>query len=128
MQAEIIPGILQVEPYIRIIHAEWPRNLSDSSVEASVKARQERQKIFTTDTHQTCRSSSPNHACAAKSAVPKSCAPSSTTSPQVVQLPNVQLLATPHRRRIRTGGIHGHHSDHGEAIPLISEPPKGPPA
>src|SRR6266540_4890662 len=30
VQSEIIPGILQVESYIRTIHAEWPRSSAES--------------------------------------------------------------------------------------------------
>jgi transcriptional regulator with XRE-family HTH domain len=47
--AEIIPGILQVEPYIRTIHAEGPRISTDTEqpVEEWVTARMERQRILT---------------------------------------------------------------------------------
>jgi transcriptional regulator with XRE-family HTH domain len=49
VQSEIIPGILQVEPYIRTIHAEWARSsdYGDRTVDDSVTARKERQEIFT---------------------------------------------------------------------------------
>jgi transcriptional regulator with XRE-family HTH domain len=48
VSSETIPGILQVEPYIRTIHAEWPRNVHDEqAVDEWVAARKERQEIFT---------------------------------------------------------------------------------
>jgi transcriptional regulator with XRE-family HTH domain len=49
VQSEIIPGILQIEPYIRTIHAEWPRSSAESDRPADdvVTARMERQEIFT---------------------------------------------------------------------------------
>jgi transcriptional regulator with XRE-family HTH domain len=49
--SEMVPGVLQVEPYIRTIHAEWPRSAEDGdrSVEDSVAARKERQDLFTRD-------------------------------------------------------------------------------
>ncbi|MBE9375993.1 helix-turn-helix domain-containing protein [Saccharopolyspora sp. HNM0983] len=46
IQNEIIPGILQVEAYIRALHAATPRADGDE-LDARVKARQERQTIFT---------------------------------------------------------------------------------
>lgn len=52
VDAEIIPGILQIEPYIRTIHAEWPRSTADGErpVEDAIEARKERQQqIFTRD-------------------------------------------------------------------------------
>jgi transcriptional regulator with XRE-family HTH domain len=49
VQSEIIPGILQVESYIRTIHAEWPRSSAESDRPADdvVAARMERQEIVT---------------------------------------------------------------------------------
>lgn len=48
VQAEIVPGILQIEPYIRAIH-EGPtgRPAVQTDVDAHVRSRQERQRIFT---------------------------------------------------------------------------------
>ncbi|MEY8040057.1 helix-turn-helix domain-containing protein [Saccharopolyspora cebuensis] len=46
VQSELVPGILQTEAYIRALHASWPRASSDG-VDANVRARQERQEIFT---------------------------------------------------------------------------------
>jgi len=46
VQAEIIPGLLQAEPYIRTIHSQALHRLSKPSVEAEVKARLDRQKII----------------------------------------------------------------------------------
>ena len=48
-QAEIIPGLLQAEPYIRTLHSQALHSLSKPSVDAEVKARLERQKIFRGD-------------------------------------------------------------------------------
>ncbi len=49
--SEIIPGILQVEPYIRTIDTEGPRSSAegDRSVDDLVAARKERQEIFSRD-------------------------------------------------------------------------------
>jgi hypothetical protein len=47
VQVEVVPGILQVEPYIRTIHTEDTRGLSTAAIEASVQARLERQQILT---------------------------------------------------------------------------------
>ncbi|HEY6424713.1 MAG TPA: DUF5753 domain-containing protein, partial [Pseudonocardiaceae bacterium] len=105
VQAEIIPGILQVEPYIRIIHADWPRTLSDSSIEASVHARQERQKIFTED-------DPPN----VSFILSESCMRREVGGPEVMraqldyltrvaQLPNVQLQLLPFKTRTYTGTV-----------------------
>lgn len=105
VQAEIIPGTLQVEPYIRTIHADWPRNLSDSSVEASIKARQERQKIFTKD-------DPPN----VSFVLSESCLRREVGGPEVMrtqldylthvaQLPNVQLQLLPSKTKTYTGTV-----------------------
>ena len=53
--SESIPGILQVESYIRTIHAEWPRSTADGDrpVVDCVAARKERQEIFTRDDRPT---------------------------------------------------------------------------
>ena len=48
-QAEVVPGLLQAEPYMRITHAQAMHRLTDSEVEANVTARLERQTIFTKD-------------------------------------------------------------------------------
>jgi len=49
-QAEIIPGLLQAEQYMRTMHSQALHRLSKPSVDAEVKARLGRQKIFTRDT------------------------------------------------------------------------------
>ncbi|WP_019852874.1 helix-turn-helix domain-containing protein [Actinopolyspora mortivallis] len=45
VQSEIVPGILQTEGYIRSLHTTSPRP-DDHDVDANIKARQERQAIF----------------------------------------------------------------------------------
>jgi transcriptional regulator with XRE-family HTH domain len=45
-QSEIIPGLLQVESYIRAIHDTGPRTLPAEDVDDHVAARQERQRLF----------------------------------------------------------------------------------
>ncbi|MBQ0928646.1 helix-turn-helix domain-containing protein [Saccharopolyspora endophytica] len=46
VQSELVPGILQTEAYIRALTTSSPR-VEDGDVDASVRARQERQAIFT---------------------------------------------------------------------------------
>lgn len=48
VQSELVPGILQTEAYIRALETSSPR-ANDSDVDANVRARQERQAIFTRD-------------------------------------------------------------------------------
>lgn len=49
VQAEVIPGLLQAEPYMRIIHSQAMMRVSDASVDDNVMARLNRQKVFTRD-------------------------------------------------------------------------------
>lgn len=46
VQVEIVPGLLQVEPYIRTTRVQSPRDPSAPAVEANVRARLERQRIL----------------------------------------------------------------------------------
>ncbi|MCI2420101.1 helix-turn-helix domain-containing protein [Saccharopolyspora sp. K220] len=48
-EVEIIPGLLQTESYIRALHDDGQPIGPDDDVESSVKARKERQAIFTRD-------------------------------------------------------------------------------
>jgi transcriptional regulator with XRE-family HTH domain len=105
VQTEIIPGILQVEPYIRTIHAEWPRSLSNGSVDAEVKARQERQKILT-------RSDPPSVSFVlSESCLRREVGGAEVMRPQleylvkVARLPNVQLQLLPFKTKTYTGTV-----------------------
>jgi transcriptional regulator with XRE-family HTH domain len=44
--SEIIPGILQAEPYIRALHTKWPHRLNDEPADDWVETRRERQRIL----------------------------------------------------------------------------------
>ncbi|MGW5643694.1 helix-turn-helix domain-containing protein [Saccharopolyspora sp. NPDC003762] len=106
VQAEIIPGILQVEPYIRTIHAEWPRHLSDGSAEDSVMARKERQdKIFNRQDPPTV-----------SFVLSESCLRRDVGGPAVMraqldyladvaQQPNVQIQILPYKTKTYTGTV-----------------------
>ncbi len=105
VQAEIVPGILQVEPYIRTVHAEWPRNLSDGSVEASVEARRERQKIFTKDNPPTVSFVLSESCLRREVGGPEVMRAQLDYLTQVAQLPNVQLQLLPSRTKTYTGTV-----------------------
>lgn len=107
VMVEMIPGILQVEPYIRTIHAEWPRTPDDSGdpIENAVAARKERQQIFT-------RSDPPS----VSFVLAESCLHRMVGDPTVMreqldylldisQLHNVQLQILPNRTRTYSGAV-----------------------
>lgn len=47
--SEIIPGILQAEPYIRALRAKWPPHLANEPADDWVETRKERQRILGED-------------------------------------------------------------------------------
>lgn len=107
VDAELIPGILQVEPYIRTIRAEWPRSSADGerTVDESVAARQERQQIFTRD--------NPPHVSfvLSESALQRVVGGPDVMRAQldylleVAALPNVQLQVLPFKTRTYSGTV-----------------------
>ena len=124
VSSEVVPGILQVESYIRTIRAEWPRSSAygDKSVDDSVKARQERQRIFTQD-------NPPN----VSFVLSESCLQRSVGGPEVMRaqldyllevstLPNIQLQMLPSKTKTYTGAVYYHFTMLTVGAPGIASP------